>query len=727
MNTEQVQAPAVARDRAAQLRKEITRHAYLYYVNDSPEISDYEYDALFSELKSLEDAYPDLMVSNSPTQTIGGTILSSFEPVVHGIPMMSLDNVFSEVELREWMHRISRLDDEVAGSLLVVEPKIDGVAISLLYRDGALVQAATRGDGITGEDVTANVRTISVIPWEIVSNSPEDRVPAYLEIRGEIYMPLDSFEQLNKMQIEKGLKTYANPRNFAAGSLRQKDARITATRPLLFWAYQIGSASDEITHTIRSQSQALQYMRDWGLPVNPEIRTVNNIQEAVDRCFELHEHRHDLPYEIDGAVIKTDGFDLQQRLGSTSHAPRWAIAYKFPPEEKIAKLLAIGVSIGRTGRATPYAVLEPVVVGGSTVSMATLHNEDQVRLKDVRPSDMVIIRKAGDVIPEITGHVPESRAGGSKPWKFPDRCPSCGGPLVRLEGDSDTYCVTLDCPAQKIQRIVHYASRVAMDIEGLGEKRVDWLVSAGLVHDLGDLYSMDRDRLVAMSGLGDVSVDNLFHALDESRQRPLYRLLVGLGIRHLGPAGARAVAGEFGHLDTVMNAELDELSAIEGVGAVIAQSIRQFFAAEANQRVIDNLRKAGINFGKAAFGEPSFGERRGATGGRHSAAVATGMETVSGGQDLQPDVLADAGIAQTLAGRSIVVTGAVEGLTREEAEDLIRERGGKAAASVSKKTWVVVVGRDPGATKLRKADELGIPQADASGFRYILETGRLPG
>ncbi len=720
MPTEQVNAPAAAIDRVAQLRKEITRHAYLYYVNDSPEIPDYEYDALFSELKSLEDTYPDLIVPSSPTQTVGSAILSSFEPVVHASPMMSLGNVFSEDELREWMHRISRLDDEAAASSLVVEPKIDGVAISLVYQDGVLAQAATRGDGVTGEDVTANIRTISVIPWDISDSSRKHRVPSYLDVRGEIYMPVDSFKQLNKVQIEKGLKTYANPRNFAAGSLRQKDPKITATRPLLFWAYQIGSASNEVAN---SQTEALQYMRDCGFPVNPEIRSVKNIQEAVDRCLELQEHRHDLPYEIDGAVIKIDSFDLQNRLGSTSHAPRWAIAYKFPPEEKITRLLAIEVSIGRTGRATPYAVLEPVTVGGSIVSMATLHNEDQVKLKDVRPSDMVIVRKAGDVIPEIVGHISESRTSDSKPWEFPDRCPSCGGPLVRLEGESDTYCITMDCPAQKIQRIAHYASRVAMDIEGLGEKRVDWLVSGGLVHDLGDLYSLDRDRLVAMSGLGDLSVDNLFHALDESRQRPLYRLLVGLGIRHLGPAGARAIAGEFGHLDAVMDAELDELSEIEGVGAVIAQSIQRFFAAEANQRVIDNLRKVGINFGETAVSSAShYHVADSLSGGSghyvaEAGSKAGGVAEAGGGSDT--------GIAQTLAGKSIVVTGAIEGFTREEVEGLIRERGGKAAGSVSKKTWVVVVGRDPGVTKLRKADELGIPQVDASLFREILETGEL--
>ena len=752
MDPEQVKVPAAVRDRAALLRKEIIRHAYLYYVNDSPEIPDYEYDALFSELKSLEDAYPDLIVPNSPTQTVGGAISSSFESAVHGMPMMSLDNVFSEEELREWMHRISRLDDEVTGSLLVVEPKIDGVAISLLYQDGVLVQAATRGDGITGEDVTANVRTISVIPWDIANHYSEDRVPAYLEVRGEIYMSISSFEQLNKMQIEKGLKTYANPRNFAAGSLRQKDARITATRPLLFWAYQIGSASDEVTRKIRSQTEALQYMSDCGFPVNPEIRTVKNIQEAVDRCVDLQKYRHDLPYEIDGAVIKIDEFDLQQRLGSTSHAPRWAIAYKFPPEEKVTKLIAIEVSIGRTGRATPYAVLDPVMVGGSTVSMATLHNEDQVRLKDVRPSDMVIVRKAGDVIPEIVGHVPESRPVDSKPWKFPDRCPSCGGPLVRLAGESDTYCITMDCPAQKIQRIVHYASRVAMDIEGLGEKRVDWLVSAGLVNDLGDLYSLDRDRLVAMSGLGDLSVDNLFHALDESRQRPLYRLLVGLGIRHLGPAGARAIAREFGHLDAIISADPNELSVIEGIGSVIAQSIQQFFAAEANRRVIDNLHKAGISFGEVAIGGvrgggiqsgriggtergggkmEGGGIRSGERGGaeRGGGMVADNMEDMSD-QGLLPVALAGgevgAGVVQTLVGKSIVVTGTIEGLTREEAEEAIREHGGKAVGSVSKKTWVVVVGRDPGTAKLHKAEELGIPQIDASSFNDLLETGQLP-
>ncbi|MHB8263565.1 MAG: NAD-dependent DNA ligase LigA [Acidimicrobiales bacterium] len=773
--------------RVAVLRQEIARHAHLYYVQDAPEIPDADYDALFAELESLEGAYPQLVTPDSPTQTIGAPALPMFSPVRHRVAMMSLDNVFSEGELFSWMERITRLVPEAASSHIVVEPKIDGVAMSLVYEDGLLVQAATRGDGITGEDVTANVSTIRSIPRKLKLPGGAGIAPSILEVRGEVYMPIASFKRLNREQMEAGLKVFANPRNFAAGSLRQKDSRVTAARDLSFWAYQVGFADGFIRDAVHCQSEALAYLEASGFPINPEITAVARVDGVMERCRDLESRRHGLPYEIDGVVIKVDSFELQERLGATSHAPRWAVAYKFPPEERTTRLRSIEVSIGRTGRATPYAVLEPVQVGGSTISMATLHNEDQVRLKDVRPGDTVIVRKAGDVIPEVLGHVPESRARGSAPWTFPSRCPSCGGPLVRLPGESDTFCTTLDCPAQRVQRIAHYSSRVAMDIEGLGEKRVNWLVSSGLLSDPGDLYFLDRGKLITMEGLGDLSVDNLFHAIEMSKDRPLYRLLVGLGIRHLGPTGARAVARAVRSLDAVMSLPSDDMAAIDGIGPVIADSVHKFFESTANMDVVTKLRAAGVNMhahalaraervalaegaesaaraesaavpvprGPADRGSGSESQlsrqvEQGDVGRACQSARTTAVTQLYDGWELvSPDVLSagslsmatgaelpaqdDGGmvsisyVPQTLEGKTVVVTGTIEGFTREEAEEAVRVRGGKPVGTVSKKTWVVVVGDNPGSTKIHRAEDLGVTQVDASYFRTLLDTGDLPG
>ncbi|MCL5948659.1 MAG: NAD-dependent DNA ligase LigA [Actinobacteria bacterium] len=738
-------ARARARARVERLKAEIAHHAYLYYTLDSPEISDADYDALVRELKSLEDAYPELVTPDSPTQTVGAPPLQSFPPVTHSVPMMSLDNVFSSEELLSWMGRVTRLVPEAASAHIVVEPKIDGVAMSLLYEDGLLVQAATRGDGITGEDVTANVSTIKVIPKKIVAAAVSGVMPPVLEVRGEVYMPIASFERLNREQVEAGLRTFANPRNFAAGSLRQKDPAVTASRDLSFWAYQMGVGTEVLSQQVHSQAEALSYLESAGFPVNPEITVVDGVEGVMARCRELENRRHTLPYEIDGAVIKIDNFDLQARLGATSHAPRWAVAYKFPPEERVTKLKAIEVSIGRTGRATPYAVLEPVVVGGSTVSMATLHNEDQVRLKDVRPGDHVIVRKAGDVIPEVVSHVPSSRRHGSLPWVFPSSCPSCGGPLVRLPGESDTFCTTLDCPAQRVQRVVHYASRVAMDIEGLGEQRVNQLVSSGMLSDPGDLYFLDRKRMTALEGLGELSADNLLRAIDSSKTRPLYRLLVGLGIRHLGPTGARAVATALRSLDAVMAATVEDLASIDGVGPVIADSMRRFFELPANMAIITKLRTAGVAMhdqeqlriiqvdDPIASGLPGdlSGKASGGLPGDLSGSASEDLHVgVSGDVSMNVSIAQGRGrlassidVPQTLAGKSVVVTGTIDGFTREEAEDAIRQRGGKPTSTVSKKTWVVVVGNNPGSAKIQRADALGITQVDASRFRMLLDTG----
>jgi len=704
--------------RVEELRRQIAHHDDRYYQLDSPEISDADYDALIGELRLLEDAHPELVTTDSPTRRVGAPSLL-FSPVQHRSPMMSLDDAFGLDELHAWFDRMARAAPETAEATFVCELKIDGLAISLVYEDGRLVQAATRGDGVTGDDVTANVATIETVPLTLRWPKKRGTMPSVLEVRGEVYMPVSSFEQLNRRQLEAGLKTFANPRNSAAGSLRQKDSKITASRELSFWAYQLGAM--EGGPAVAGHSVGLELLRQCGLPVDPHVQVVRGTGDVEAYCRHWEEHRHDLDYGIDGVVVKVDDLDLQRRLGSTSRAPRWAVAFKFPPEERNTKLLRIMVSIGRTGRATPFAVLEPVFVGGSTVGLATLHNEDQVRLKDVRPGDSVVVRKAGDVIPEVVGPVLSARPKGTRKWHFPTTCPSCGGPLVRLPGESDTFCTNIDCPAQRVQRIVHFASRGALDIEGLGEKRVVQLVEAGLLSDPGDIYALSSAPLVALERFGDLSVDNLLGAIEASKGRPLSRLLVGLGIRHLGPTGGRALARAYRSLDALMAAGVDELAAVEGIGPVIADSVVEFLASEANQHVIDKLRAAQVAL--AEPGGPASAARAGAgsTRGGASGAGGTGASgTGAGGTD-------GAELPQTLQGRSVVVTGTIDGYTREEAEEAILARGGKSPGSVSARTWVVVRGTEPGTAKLKKAEELGIPIVEGSGFPALLDTGEIPG
>jgi DNA ligase (NAD+) len=699
---------AGAARRVEELRALVSYHDDRYYQLDSPEITDADYDALIGELRLLEDAHPELVTEDSPTRRVAGTPSLLFSPVQHRSPMMSLDDAFGIDELHAWFDRIARLAPETSEAAFVCELKIDGLAMSLVYEDGRLVQAATRGDGVTGDDVTANVATIAAVPDRLTWPKRRGARPSMLEVRGEVYMPVSSFEQLNNRQLEAGLKTFANPRNSAAGSLRQKDSRITASRELSFWAYQLGAV--EGGPDVVSHSDGLELLRQCGLPVDPHVEVVRGTAGAEAFCRRWEEHRHDLDYEIDGAVIKLDDLELQRRLGSTSRAPRWAIAFKFPPEERTTKLLRIMVSIGRTGRATPFAVLEPVFVGGSTVGLATLHNEDQVRLKDVRPTDTVVVRKAGDVIPEVVGPVLSARSKRSRPWHFPKKCSSCASPLVRLPGESDTFCTNIDCPAQRVQRIVHFASRGALDIEGLGEKRVIQLVEAGLLSDPGDIYALGLAPLVSLERFGDLSVDNLLGAIEASKGRPLSRLLVGLGVRHLGPTGSRSLARAYGSLDALMAAgDIAELAAVEGIGPVIADSVVEFLALPANRHVIDKLRAADV-----ALVEP---------GGRAPGAGASGEDAGADGTD---GVMATA-LSQRLAGRSVVVTGTVEGYTREEAEEAILARGGKSPGSVSARTWAVVLGTEPGTAKLKKAEELGIPIVDGSLFPELLDRGEIPG
>jgi DNA ligase (NAD+) len=696
------EVPQEASARAADLRQQIVHNNELYHQLDAPEIPDAEYDLLVVELRQLEADYPALATPDSPTQAVGSAPSGLFQEVRHRVPMMSLDNAFSEGDLRAWAERLRRQlsDVDLEALAFSCEPKVDGVAMSLTYERGKFVQAATRGDGVAGEDVTANIATVGDVPKELAKAGGP--YPDVLEVRGEIYMPVAAFEAMNKRQAERGERLFVNPRNSAAGALRQKDPGVTAQRPLHFWAYALGDvegAPAKSAWPAATQTETLAQLAKAGFPVSPDARRVVGMTSVVARCEELAEARHALAYEIDGVVTKVDEVILREVLGATSRAPRWAIAFKFPPEERTTRLIDIMVSIGRTGRATPFARLEPVFVGGSTVGVATLHNEDQVAVKDVRPGDLVIVRKAGDVIPEVVGPVKEGPGVPKrrKPkWKFPTQCPSCGQPLVRLPGESDTYCTNIDCPAQRVQRISHYASRGAMDIEGLGEERVLQLVGAGLLNDAADLYDVTPEQLAALDRFGALSAANLVAGIAASRTQPLSRLLVALGIRHVGPTGARAVARAFGTLNAIAAASTEELAAVDGVGGIIAASLAEFLSADTNVAVVERLRRAGVS-----MEEPGAAGLEGGTPGA-------------------------AALPQTLEGKTVVVTGAVPDYTREGAEEAILARGGKSPGSVSKKTFVLVVGESPGASKLKKAEELGIPQLDAGSFQTLLDTGALP-
>jgi DNA ligase (NAD+) len=663
--------------RAVELRRQIEYHNERYYLLDDPEISDAEFDELLRELEGIEAAHPELITPDSPTQVPGVRFgAATFAPVRHVVPMLSLDNAFSRDELVAWHDRISRI---VAAPIAFVgEPKLDGLAISVLYEDGRFTRAATRGDGVTGEDVTANVATIASIP----SRLTDAREPSLLEVRGEVFMPLASFEDLNRRQGDAGEHLFANPRNAAAGSLRQKDARITASRDLDFFAYQLGVQDGG--PRLRTHHETLAWLRDLGLPVNPHIEQLDSIDAVYEFSERMLEQRHALGYEIDGAVIKVDDLAQREEMGTTSKAPRWAIAFKFPPEEKTTLLRGIFVSIGRTGRATPFAQLEPVFVGGSTVGLATLHNEDEVARKDVRPGDTVVVRKAGDVIPEVVGPVLAKRKRGARRWRFPTDCPVCGAPLVRLEGESDHHCVNAECPEQRVQRIVYFAGRNAMDIEGLGEERVRQFVDADLLADAGDIYSLTVSRLVPLERMAQKSAENLVAAIDASKSRGLTRVLVGLGIRHLGPTAAQAVARALGSLDAIRRSPVEVLTGVEGVGPVIAESVQRYFAVEGNRVVVEKLRRAGVDL------------------------TAPTVEVAEG--------------ADTLAGVTVVLTGGLERFTRDEAQAAVEARGGKVTSSVSKKTDFVVAGDSPG-SKLAKAETLGVTVLDEAGFRDLLEQG----
>ena len=685
------------RERIEALRKEIEHHTYLYYVKDAPEISDGAFDSLMRELKDLERAHPEFADPNSPTQRVGGAVGDQFAPIRHERRMYSIDDAMDAAELDAWMDRVV----EALGTFpeMVCELKIDGSGIALTYEDGALVRAATRGDGTTGEDVTANIRAIKDVPLHLREAGMEGIVrDGSIELRGEVYMPKASFESLNKAAEANGKQGFANPRNAAAGSLRQKDPTITAGRDLSTFIYAV---ADEQALAADGQFELLQWLGQAGFHVNPDVKRVTTREEVHEFCQRAVERRDSLPYEIDGVVVKVNSFMRQAAMGYTARAPRWAIAFKFPPEEKATKLLDITVQVGRTGALTPVAELEPVRVAGSVVARATLHNEDEVRRKDVRIGDTVIVRKAGDVIPEVLGPVASLRPADAQVWSMPATCPSCGSPVIREEGEVAYRCISIDCPAQAQERLVHWASRGALDIDGMGDEIVGRLVESGRVTDVADYYTLDEVELSLLDmgrvnkegnpiRLGETVAKKLVAQIEDSKTRPFARALFGIGIRHVGKTMAEAIANAYPTMDALMAASEEDLAAVEGIGPKIAHSIFVFLRTPQNVEVIGRLRKLGVNMAD---------------------------EPVDAGEQLP----------QTLEGLTFVLTGALvqSGMTRDEAGAALKARGAKVSGSVSKKTSYVVAGEAAG-SKYDKAIALGVPVLDEDQLLHILETGEIP-
>ena len=687
-------APPEAREAHQEIAEQVEEARWRYYVKDSPTISDAEYDRLMRRLEGLEEQFADLRTPDSPTQSVGGAVSTEFTPVEHVEPMMSLDNAFSFEELEGWVARLQR--EGVGDADFLCELKVDGLAVSLLYENGRLVRGATRGDGRTGEDVTPNVRTIDNVPHRL-TGTEEYPVPSRVEVRGEVFLPVEAFERLNETMLDTGRGPFANPRNAAAGSLRQKDPRVTATRPLALVCHGLGARDG--FEPVR-QSESYTALKAWGLPVSDRAKVLPDLTAVGEFITYYGEHRHDVEHEIDGVVVKVDQVSLQRRLGSTSRAPRWAIAYKYPPEEVNTKLLDIRVNVGRTGRVTPYGVMTPVKVAGSTVEMATLHNAHEVKRKDVRPGDTVILRKAGDVIPEILGPVLDLRPGGLAEWVMPTDCPSCGTRLVQEKvGDADLRCPNhRSCPAQLRERVFHVAGRGAFDIEVLGYEAADALLTVGVLEDEGDIFTLTEEKLLRVpmftrapkKGEGDAPVlsangARLLTNLEEAKHRPLWRVLVALSIRHVGPTAARALATELRSMDAIRAASVEQLADVEGVGMTIAESIRRWFDGEESgwhNEIVDKWAAAGVT--------------------------------------MQDQV--DESVPRHLEGLSIVVTGSLTGHSRDGAKEAIIARGGKATSSVSKKTDFVVVGDSPG-SKYDKAVSLEVPILDEDGFQVLLSEG----
>ena len=669
--------PATTR-RIEELRREINDHNYRYHVLDSPVASDAQYDALMVELKELEERYPDLVTSDSPTQRVGAPPAEGFATVEHPVPLLSLANAFDGPHLAAWHKRVQNLL-EGASFDLVCELKIDGLAIALTYEEGRLVRGATRGDGLQGEDVTLNLRTIRSIPLALLG----DRHPRRFEVRGEIYLPRAAFERLNEERVAQGEPPYANPRNTAAGSLRQLDPSATASRPLDLFVYGIGYAEDGDLPD--NHWDTLQRLKEMGFKVNPEIarcRTLEEVEEYYNRWVESKET---LLYGVDGVVVKVNLFSYQRHLGDVGREPRWAIAYKFPAVQQVTRLKRIGVNVGRTGSLNPYAELEPVNIGGATVKMATLHNEDDIRRKDIREGDWVVVERAGEVIPQVVAPVVDRRTGEEREFVMPTTCPVCGGKVVRPEGEAASYCTNTACPAQFARLLMHFVGRGAMDIEGMGAKLALVLIDAGLVHDVGDVYSITKERLLALERMADKSADNVLESIERSKSRPLANILAALGIRHVGYDTAELLVRRFGSMDRLIQATEEELAAIPGVGPKIAQSIAAHFQQTENRAVIDKLRTADVRLESEA------------------------MPVVEAG-------------ALPLAGKRLVITGRLASMSRSQAEGRVKDLGGSVSGSVSRKTDYLVAGEEPG-SKLEQAAELGTRTLNEEEFLRLLEGG----
>ena len=664
-------ASEAIKKRVEKLREEIEYHNYRYYVLDQPEISDAQYDRLMRELQKLEEEYPELRSPNSPTQRVGAPPLEAFEIFRHTIPMLSLANAFDESEARDFDKRVKKFLGTSADITYVAEPKLDGLAVELVYERGQFLVGSTRGDGVNGENITQNLRTIKTIPLQLIRK--EIPAPERLEVRGEVIIQLKKFKELNRKREEMGEPFFANPRNAAAGSVRQLDSKITAERPLEIYCYGVGGVRGR---TFKTHSEILQTFPKWGLRTNPNIQRCQNIDEVLEYYHKMNEKRETLPYEIDGIVIKVDRLDLQTRLGEISRSPRWALAFKFQPKQETTKILDIIVQVGRTGALTPVAVMEPVKVGGVEVSRATLHNQDEIDKKDVRVGDTVVIQRAGDVIPEVVQVITSKRKGTEKKFKMPSKCPVCGAEVIKEEAIH--RCIGLDCPAQLKGRIRHFASKRAMDIEGLGAKLIDQLVDKGLVKDVADIYYINKEELIELERMADKSAQNIIDAIENSKTKPLSKFLYALGIRHVGETTAEDLAHHFQRLDDFFQLSEEDLMEIEGIGPEVAASVHQFFRDKKNRESIELLKKAGLK-----VIEPKIKEKG------------------------------------KLAGKTFVFTGAFKTFGRDEARNLVESLGGITASTVSKKVEFVVVGEDPG-SKFDKAKKLGIKILSEEEFKKIV-------
>ncbi len=672
-------------ERAVQLREQLWTHNYRYHVMDDPIISDAEYDALMRELRAIEESHPELIVPDSPTRRVGGAASDKFAKVRHPVAMLSLGNGFDETDVRAWRERVFRLLGEATALSFTVEPKIDGLAIALTYEQGRLVRGATRGDGEIGEDVTANLRTIASIPLALHaptsgdSGSPLAQIPASIEVRGEVYMRLDAFEQLNKRLAATGERVAANPRNAAAGSLRQKDPGITAARPLRFFAYAVGPFNGI---ELRSQWETLQMLRQFGFPINRDARRFEDFEQAIVYCREWMQRRNVLEYEVDGVVLKIDSFAHQRELGVVGRDPRWAIAWKFPARETTSRLLEIVVNVGRTGVITPNAVIEPVNLGGVTVRNASLHNADYIHERDIRVGDYVTVKRAGDVIPYIIGPIVDRRDGSEQIWHMPATCPACGAALERAAGESAYRCINVSgCPAQLIRRVEYFVSRGAMDIAGIGEKQAEFFVEHGLISDVADLYVLTAEHLRDLDGYGAKKITNLLAAIEQSKQRPLMRVIIALGIRFVGEVVAQLLAQRFGSFEALMAATEEQIDDIDGIGPEIASSVAAYFRDPVNRALVAKLAAVGVR-SEAAAAAPPRGEQ--------------------------------------LTNKTFVITGTLPGMSREQAAELISAYGGKVTGSVTKKTSYLLAGSDPGGTKYTKAVELGVPVLDEAGLLALI-------